>query len=81
MSTESKGIDREDFYFPQVDFPFKFYDFMREASVSHPKVVMWSDCGQFFKVERRSPELPALLRKHFKRKFTLAAVRLWSRCL
>lgn len=55
--------------FPQVDFPFKFYNFMREASESHPHVVTWSECGYYYKIDRRSPELPALLSMHFKRKF------------
>jgi hypothetical protein len=69
MSNELSLVDRGVLdSFPQVDFPFKFYDFMREASLSHPKVVAWSDCGTFFRVDRHSPELPDLLRKHFKRK-------------
>jgi hypothetical protein len=54
--------------YPQVDFPFTFYSFIQKVSVSHPHIVAWSECGEYFKIDRHAKELPALIGQHFQRK-------------
>lgn len=54
--------------YPQVDFPFTFYSFIQKVSVSHPHIVAWSECGQYFKIDRHAKELPTLIGQHFQRK-------------
>ena len=54
--------------YPQVDFPFTFYNFINEVSTSHPHIVAWSECGNYFKIERHASALPSLIGQHFQRK-------------
>lgn len=54
--------------YPQTDFPFTFYKFINAVSASHPHIVAWSKCGNFFKIDRNAKELTTLIGQHFQRK-------------
>lgn len=61
--------------YPQVDFPFTFYKFINEVAVSHPHIVAWSECGNYFKIDRHAKELSSLIGQYFQRKCLYANAR------
>jgi adenosine/AMP kinase len=66
---DEDGItNTETISYPQADFPFTFYKFIKEVSVTHPDIVAWSECGDYFRIDRHAKELPALIGQYFQRK-------------
>jgi hypothetical protein len=57
--------------YPQVDFPFVFHKFVTAVSKSHPHIVEWSACGNYFRMDRNAEELPSLIRLYFQRKHSI----------
>ena len=58
---------------PRYDFPFALHKFISETSKTHPKVVGWSACGNYFYI-RDGEELSQLIEPHFRRKFRHAKI-------
>ena len=65
--------------YPQVDFPFTFYNFINKLSVSHPHIVSWSECGKYFRIDRQAKELPSLIGQNFQRECFFKRIRNKSR--